>query len=145
MHGALDKMLAEKALLKSGEPKEVLETYRLIAEDAGWLKRIEEAINTGLTAEAAVQKVQNGIRARMGQTADPYLRERVHDFDDLAHRLMTHLMVENGDALAKRIPDEAILIARSMGPAQLLDYDASKLKGLVLEEGSRTSHVAIVA
>ena len=72
------------------------------------------------------------------------MRERVHDFDDLAHRLMTHLMVENGDALAKRIPDEAILIARSMGPAQLLDYDASKLKGLVLEEGSRTSHVAIV-
>ena len=64
-----------------------------------------------------MQKVQNGIRVRMGQTADPYLRERVHDFGDLTHRLMTHLMVENGDALVKGMPDEAILIARSMGPA----------------------------
>ncbi|NQV98468.1 MAG: phosphoenolpyruvate--protein phosphotransferase [Rhodospirillales bacterium] len=145
MHGALDEMLADKAVAKSGEHKDVLETYRLIAEDAGWLKRMQEAINTGLSAEASVQKVQNDIRARMGQTSDPYLRERVHDFDDLAHRLMKHLMGENGDAGGNEMPDEAILIARSMGPAQLLDYDASKLKGLVLEEGSSTSHVAIVA
>ncbi len=145
MHGALDAMLADATIAKSGEHKEVLETYRLIAEDAGWLKRIEEAINTGLSAEAAVQKVQSGIRARMAQTTDPYLRERVHDLDDLAHRLMTHLMGETGLQLAKDMPDEAILIAHSMGPAQLLDYDASKLKGLILEEGSPTSHVAIVA
>ncbi len=145
MHGALDEMLADAAVAESGEHKDVLETYRLIAEDAGWVKRIEEAIRTGLSAEAAVQKVQNSIRARMGQTADPYLRERVHDFDDLAHRLMTHLMGENGAPHAAVMPGEAILIARSMGPAQLLDYDATKLKGLVLEEGSPTSHVAIVA
>lgn len=145
MHGALDEMLADAAVAKSGEHKDVLETYRLIAEDAGWLKRIGEAINTGLSAEAAVQKVQNSIRARMGQTSDPYLRERVHDFDDLAHRLMAHLMGENGNPGATHMPEEAILIARSMGPAQLLDYDASKLKGVVLEEGSATSHVAIVA
>lgn len=145
MHGALDEMLAGAAVAESGEHKDVLETYRLIAEDAGWLKRMEEAIKTGLSAEASVQKVQNDIRARLGQTTDPYLRERVHDFDDLAHRLMTHLMGENGSAGTIGMPDEAILIARSMGPAQLLDYDAAKLKGLVLEEGSATSHVAIVA
>lgn len=145
MHGALDVMLATATVAKSGEHKDVLDTYRLIAEDAGWFKRIEEAIDTGLSAEAAVQKVQNGIRARMGQTTDPYLRERVHDLDDLAHRLMTHLMGEKGALPNKKMPDEAILIARSMGPAQLLDYDSSKLKGLVLEEGSPTSHVAIVA
>jgi len=145
MHGALDEMLADAAVAKSGEHKDVLDTYRLIAEDAGWLKRIEEAINTGLSAEAAVQKVQNSIRARMGQTSDPYLRERVHDLDDLAHRLMAHLMGEHGNPGAGQMPEEAILIARSMGPAQLLDYDASKLKGVVLEEGSATSHVAIVA
>ncbi len=145
MHGALDEMLGADTLAEGGEHTDVLETYRLIAEDAGWLKRIEEAIETGLSAEAAVQKVQNDIRARMSQMTDPYLRERVHDLDDLAMRLMTHLMGPNGEAANIDIPEETILVARSMGPAQLLDYDHHRLKGLVLEEGSTTSHVAIIA
>ena len=38
-----------------------------------------------------------------------------------------------------------IVIARDMGPAELLDYDRARLRGLVLEEGSALSHVAIVA
>ncbi len=144
MHGALDEMLSEDALAAGGEHRDILETYKLIAEDAGWLARIEEAISTGLTAEAAVQKVRNDIRVRMRQISDPYLRERVHDLDDLAHRLTAHLLGE-GPSGAEGLPDDAILIARNMGPGQLLDYDASRLKGLVLEEGSPTSHVAIIA
>ena len=44
-----------------------------------------------------------------------------------------------------QLPDNAILIARMMGPAALLDYDRKKLRGLMLEEGGPTSHVAIVA
>jgi phosphotransferase system enzyme I (PtsP) len=145
MHGAIDDLLDSEQLANSGEHTDVLETYRLIAEDAGWLRRIEAAINTGLSAEAAVQKVQNDIRARMSQMTDPYLRERVHDLDDLAMRLMTHLRGTNGGALVREIPENTILVARSMGPAQLLDYDHERLKGLVLEEGSVTSHVAIIA
>lgn len=145
MHGALDEMLADADMAPSGEHKDVLNTYRLIAEDAGWLRRMEEAINSGLSAEASVQKVQNDIRARMGQAADPYLRERVSDFDDLAYRLMTHLLGDNGNTDAVPLPEEAILVAGTMGPAQLLDYDADKVKGVILEEGSATSHVAIVA
>jgi len=123
----------------------VLETYRLIAEDAGWLKRIEKGIETGLTAEASVQRVQNDIRARMSQISDAYLRDRVHDLDDLAHRLMVHLSGENGGTSVRELADDSILIARSMGPAQLLDYDYARLKGVILEEGAPTSHVAIVA
>ncbi len=145
MHGALDEMLSEDALAAGGEHRDILETYKLIAEDAGWLARIEEAIDTGLTAEAAVQKVRNDIRVRMGQISDPYLRERVHDLDDLAHRLTAHLLGEALGGTAEGLPEDAILIARNMGPGQLLDYDASRLKGLVLEEGSPTSHVAIIA
>jgi phosphotransferase system, enzyme I, PtsP len=145
MHGALDDLLDAEPLGEGGEHTDVLEAYRLIAEDAGWLKRIEEAIESGLSAEAAVQKVQNDIRARMSQMKDPYLRERVHDLDDLAMRLMTHLMGTNGEQATRDIPEETILVARSMGPAQLLDYDHRRLKGLVLEEGSPTSHVAIIA
>ena len=145
MHGALDEMLSKDVLAAGGEHRDILETYKLIAEDAGWLARIEEAIRTGLTAEAAVQKVRNDIRVRMGQISDPYLRERVHDLDDLAHRLTAHLLDDGPGGVVKDLPEDAILIARNMGPGQLLDYDAARLKGLVLEEGSPTSHVAIIA
>ncbi len=142
MQGALDAMLASDDLDDAGEHREILDTYRLIAEDAGWVARIEEAIESGLTAEAAVQKVQNDIRARMAGIEDDYIRERMHDFDDLAHRLLQHLL---GPVRQADLPENAILVARSMGPAELLDYDRVRIKGLVLEEGSATSHAAIVA
>ena len=145
MHGALDDMLGGARRGKGGEHLDILESYRMIAEDAGWLTRMREAIDTGLTAEAAVLKVRDDIRARMSKVQDPYLRERVHDFDDLASRLLRHL-IGGGARLAEReIPDDAILIARSMGPAELLDYPPGRLKGLVLEEGSALAHVAIIA
>jgi len=145
MHGSLDELLADEALAEGGEHRDVLETYRLIAEDAGWLKRIEDAIDTGLTAEAAVQRVQNDIRARMAKVTDPYLRERVHDLDDLARRLLLHLMGDGAIAGGRELPDQAILVARNLGPAELLDYDSEKLAGVILEEGSPSSHVAIIA
>ena len=145
MHGALDDMLDGEVMENGGEHRDILESYRMIAEDAGWVARVGEAIDTGLTAEAAVQKVRDDIRARMSQIADPYLRERVLDFDDLANRLLQHLLGEGSRPAAKDIPEDAIIVARSMGPAELLDYDPSRLRGLVLEEGSPTAHVAIVA
>ncbi|MGH6662948.1 MAG: phosphoenolpyruvate-utilizing N-terminal domain-containing protein, partial [Rhodospirillales bacterium] len=145
MHGALDDMLGGGKLADDGEHRDILESYRMIAEDAGWVARIGEAIDTGLTAEAAVQKVRDDIRARMSLVSDPYLRERVHDFDDLANRLLQHLIGGGARPVARDIPNNAVLIARSMGPAELLDYDPAKLKGLVLEEGSPVAHVTVVA
>lgn len=143
MHGALDDMLASDSVAKGGEHRDVLETYRLIAQDAGWLSRIEDAIATGLTAEAAVQRVQTDLRARMSGIEDPYLRERAHDLDDLGYRLTQHLL--GSDPAPRVMPENAILIARNMGPAQLLDYDIKRLRGLLLAEGSPNAHVAIVA
>jgi len=145
MHGALDDMLGGARAGKGGEHLDVLESYRMIAEDAGWLKRMEEAIDTGLTAEAAVQKVRDDIRARMSRVSDPYLRERVHDFDDLANRLLRHLLGGGPRPAERDIPENAVLVARSMGPAELLDYAPGRLKGLVLAEGSAAAHVAIIA
>jgi len=102
-------------------------------------------VMTGLTAEAAVERVQSDTRARMLRQTDPYLRERLHDLDDLANRLMRQLTGRDHAPSRDNMPDNAILVARSMGPAALLDYDRKKLRGLVLEEGGPTSHVAIVA
>lgn len=145
MHGALEDMFGEGDLLGDGEHREVLETYKMIAQDAGWLSKIDEAINGGLTAEAAVQKVQNDIRARMSQVSDPYLRERIHDFEDLAHRVLHHLTGRAALTADLDLPDDVVLVARNMGPAQLLDYDRTKLRGLVFEEGTVNSHVSIIA
>ncbi|MFH1804407.1 MAG: phosphoenolpyruvate--protein phosphotransferase [Pseudomonadota bacterium] len=151
MHGLqshLDKMLEAVEGINHGageEPGDILEAYRMIAQDTGWLNRITEAVHTGLTAEAAVQKVHDDTRARMAQITDPYLRERLHDLEDLANRLLQHLSGQFQSPAFGDLPDEIILVARNIGPAELLDYDHTRLRGLALEEGSHTSHVAIVA
>ena len=129
----------------AGEHREVLETFRMFAHDRGWLRRLREAIGSGLTAEAAVERVQNDARAKLARRTDPYLRERLHDLDDLANRLLHELTGESFVVSHEQMPDNAIIVARSMGPAALLDYDRKKLRGLVLEDGGASSHVAIVA
>jgi phosphotransferase system enzyme I (PtsP) len=122
---------------------EVLETYRMFAHDRGWNRSLEDAVRNGLTAEAAVERVRSEHRARLGQARDPYLRERLHDLEDLNDRLLRHLA---GDGhMARELPENAILIARNLGPADLLEYDRTRLRGLLLEEGSAASHAAIVA
>lgn len=141
----LDLMLERGDVADGGEHREVLEAYRMFAHDQGWLHRLREAVGTGLTAEAAVERVQSDTRARMLRATDPYLRERLHDLDDLGNRLMRQLMGYDHAPPREQLPENAVLVARSMGPAALLDYDRRKLRGLILEEGGATSHVAIVA
>jgi phosphotransferase system enzyme I (PtsP) len=145
MRNDLDAMLERGELADGGEHRDVLEAYRMFAHDQGWLHRLHEAVLTGLTAEAAVERVQSDTRARMLRSTDPYLRERLHDLDDLGNRLMRQLLGQDHAPSKEQLPDNAVLVARSMGPAVLLDYDRKKLRGLVLEEGGPTSHVAIVA
>ncbi len=146
MHASLDRLFRDAyAHGRGSEHEEVLASYRMFAEDHGWLNRIREAVRGGLTAAAAVQKVQNDTRARMSQVTDPYLRERLSDLDDLTNRLLHHLLGAKGSAETEELPDDVILVARNLGPAELLDYDRAKLRAVVLEEGSATAHVAIVA
>jgi len=145
MHSAIDDLLAAAALAGLGEPRDILETYRMFAEDRGWLSRIREAIRMGLTAEAAVQQVQNDTRVRMSHLTDPYIRERLLDLDDLTNRLLLHLAGKKSEADGATLPDDLVLVARSLGPAELLDYDQRRLRGVIVEEGSPSSHVCIVA
>ncbi len=128
-----------------GEPTEILQTYRMFANDRGWITRLYEAVETGLTAEAAVERVQVDTRARMSQVTDAFLRERLHDLEDLANRLLRHLTGRVVTAAFETLPEDAIIVARNMGPAELLEYDRSRLRALLLEEGTPASHVAIVA
>jgi phosphotransferase system enzyme I (PtsP) len=137
-------MLDHGDMQPSSDHREILETYRMFANDRGWVNRLTEAIDNGLSAEAAVERVQNDTRARMLRQTDPYIRDRLHDLDDLANRLL-RVLTNTSQPAHRELPDNAILVARNMGPAELLEYDRKKLRGLVLEEGGATAHVAIVA
>jgi phosphotransferase system, enzyme I, PtsP len=141
---SIDDMLSRREIAMEGEHREVLETYRMFAHDQGWVRRMEEAIRNGLTAEAAVEKVQSDTKARMMRLTDPYIRERMHDFDDLANRLLRQLTGFSGRG-TESFPPDAVIFARAMGAAELLDYPRQNIRGLVLEEGAVTSHVVIVA
>src|SRR5215468_6029978 len=144
MRSDLDVLLERGEVADGGEHRDVLEAYRMFAYDRGWVHRLEEAVRTGLTAEAAVERVQSDTRARMLRATDPYLRERLHDLDELSNRLMHQLLGKDYTPPRDRLPEHAIIVARSMGPAALLEYDRKRLRGLVLEEGGPNSHVAIV-
>ncbi len=141
----VDTLIGRLSLGEGGEHDEVLETFRMFAHDRGWVRRIREAVETGLTAEAAVERVQGENRARMMRQSDTYLRDRLHDLDDLANRLLRILTGQTGTAAQGQLPRDAIVVARTMGPAELLDYDRTRLRGLVLAESGTNSHVAIVA
>jgi phosphotransferase system enzyme I (PtsP) len=145
MREQIDTMTSHAEFGTAGEHHEILETYKMFAYDEGWSRRINEAIDSGLTAEAAIERVRQRTQMRMRQIDDPLLQERMHDLDDLSNRLLRIVSGQLGTAAQMGLPPEAILIARNLGPAELLEYDRRKLKGVILEEGSLTSHVVIVA
>ena len=149
LHEAVDRLrvsvddMLNNAPTGDKEQMQVLEAYRMFANSKGWMRRMEEDIARGLSAEAAVEKEQSQARARMEQVPDPYLRERLHDLDDLSNRLL-RILTGQGRETGAEMPADPILIARNIGPGELLDYGRS-LRGIVLEEGSVGSHAAIVA
>ncbi|MDB2438615.1 phosphoenolpyruvate--protein phosphotransferase [Hellea sp.] len=144
LRASVDAMVAGDTAKLSRASKEIYETYRMFAYDRKWVKRLREAVHSGLTAEAAVERVRNEHRARLMKSRDPYLRARLHDLEDLANRLLRALSGESLGPGNKNISDDAIIFAREIGPAELLDYDRNKLRGIVLEEGSASSHTAII-
>ncbi|MEO5587351.1 MAG: phosphoenolpyruvate--protein phosphotransferase [Novosphingobium sp.] len=145
MREQIERMAGQAEFGLGGEHEEVLETYKMFAYDEGWARRINEAIDSGLTAEAAIERVQQRTRMRMRQIDDPLLADRMHDLEDLANRLLRMVSGQLGTAASMGLRHDAILIARNLGPAELLEYDRRRLKGVILEEGSLTAHVVIVA
>jgi phosphotransferase system enzyme I (PtsP) len=145
MREQIERMTSQIEFGVGGEHDEVLETYKMFAYDEGWSRRINEAIDSGLTAEAAIERVQQRTRMRMREIDDPLLADRMHDLEDLSNRLLRIVSGQMGTAAQLGLRQDTILIARNLGPAELLEYDRRRLKGVVLEEGSLTAHVIIVA
>jgi phosphotransferase system enzyme I (PtsP) len=145
MRDQIERMTREADFGVAGEHQDILAMYKMFAYDEGWIRRINEAIESGLTAEAAIERVQQRTRMRMREIGDPLLADRMHDLEDLSNRLLRIVSGQLGTAAQLGLRQDSILIARNLGPAELLEYDRRRLKGVVLEEGSLTAHVTIVA
>lgn len=145
MREDIDTMVGRAEFAGPGDHDEILETYKMFAFDEGWARRINDAIASGLTAEAAIEAVAQAQRIRLASASDPYLRERIHDLEDLSNRLIRIVSGRSGTAAANGLSQDSILIARNLGPAELLEYDRRFLLGVALEEGSLTAHVTILA
>ena len=145
-HTQMNKDLDEKfnaTKLGIGEHVDILDAYRMFAKDKGWYKKIADNVSSGLTAEAAVERAYEDMWKRLSGTNDSYLKERLHDLRDVADRLLGYL---SGDTGKERIEsNDIIVVAQTMGPADLMDYDYKKIRGLIIEDGTPTMHVAIVA
>lgn len=140
---SIDAMLSRAGGVLFGESLEVLDTFRLFAHDPSWAARLLEAVRSGLSAEAAVDRVRREHRARLESARDELLRERLHDLEDLENRLLRHL---GGDETSpNKAPPGSVLVAGRLGPAELLEYRDADLAAVVLEEAGAGSHAAIVA
>ncbi len=141
----IDEMLTRGDVARAGEHREVLETYRMFAHDQVWVNKLHDGIASGLTVEASVERTQNEMRAQMMRSSDPFFRERLHDLDDLSNRLLRILAGLAVTSVGEELKENSVLVARTMGPADLLDYDRDHLVGLVLEDAGVSAHVTIIA
>ena len=114
LKGDVDGMLNTALKGASDEHKKILEAYRMFANSKSWLKRMEDDIESGLSAEAAVEKEQSTFRTRMARVEDVYLRDRLHDLDDLSNRLL-RVLTGQGRAKITDLPENPILVARNIG------------------------------
>ena len=140
---SVDDLLSKNLKDAGGEQREVMEAYRMFANSRGWVSRLMAGIDSGLAAEVAVEKEQSATRIKMMRSPDPYLRDRLHDLDDLSNQLLRMLTDQDATQM-ETVPEHAILVARNIGPGELLTYGKS-LRGIVLEEGSVGSHATIIA
>ncbi len=143
MNEDLDEKFASTKL-GIGEHVDILDAYRMFAKDKGWYKKIADNVQSGLTAEAAVERAYEDMWNRLSGTTDTYLKERLHDLRDVADRLQSYLSGDVG-SIKGVDSNDIVVVAQTMGPADLMDYDYSKIRGLIIEDGTPTMHVAIVA
>lgn len=143
LKSSIDRMMAIDGAVLGDDPRDVMETYRLLAHDPSWAEKLQEGVRSGLSAEASVDRARREHRARLQSAKDPYLRERLHDLEDLDNRLLRILGGDEGKPAI--YGDRTVLVARRLGPAELLEYSNVGLRAILLEEAAASSHAAIVA
>lgn len=130
--------------LISKEETAIFDVYRLILEDPAIIQQIEtQIVKERFTAEYAVRVVFERYLESIAKIDDSYLRERVTDVKDAAQRLLENLSGISGRQ--HHIPDDAVLVAEDLSPADLSMLEGDRFKGIVLATGGVTSHASILA
>lgn len=151
---ALEQSRNEIFLLKDDrnkEQSEILEAQLMMLGDPEFIPQIREYLTNALVnIEAALREKTDEATALLRSTGDTFLSERAVDIEDAFDRVMGHLLQDGTETVksvppSRFIPPGTILVAQNLKPSQALAMKASGIKGLILEEGGATSHVAILA
>lgn len=126
-----------------GNTTDIIEAYKMFALDKGWYKKISADIDKGYTAEAAIEHVYDDMWNKLSATNDSYIKEKLYDLRDVSDRLRS--FVAGDEHQNTQSDDDVIIVAQTMGPADLMDYNYEKIRGLVIEDCTPTMHVVIVA
>ena len=130
--------------LISKEESAIFDVYRLILEDPAIIHQVESQIlDEGYVAEYAVKVVFELYLQSIANIADNYLRERATDVKDAAQRLLENLSGMPGQQYD--VPDDAVLVAEDLSPADLSMLEGDKFRGIALATGGVTSHASILA
>jgi len=121
----------------------IIDAHRLMLEDAGFLARVEEQIDGGLCAEAALRRVVDEYVEFFGGLTDPYLRERSADLKDVGIRVLRNLL--GVDEPERALAQDSVLIAEDVTLSDLSLIDHEHIRGIVLATGGVTSHATILA
>jgi len=149
--GAVERGIAQINTVKnrmhqliSKEESAIFDVYRLILEDPAIIHQIEaQILEEGHVAEYAVKVVFDLYLQSIANIEDNYLRERVTDVKDAAQRLLENLSGMPGQQY--RVPDDAVLVAEDLSPADLSMLEGDKFRGIALATGGVTSHASILA
>ncbi len=149
--GAVERGIDQISVIKrrmseliSAEEGAIFDVYRLILEDPQIIHQIEQQIRKGgFVAEYAVRVVFERYMESIAKLDNNYLRERTGDVKDAAQRLLETL--SGGDGQQYDVPDDAILVAQDLSPADLSMLEGDKFRGIVLATGGVTSHASILA
>lgn len=137
----LEQMLSSKENLSESEA-EIMEAHQMLMEDAAFVDAIIGYTEQGMSAPNAVLQAVSDLKAMFDAIDDPYIRERQKDMADIGNRLLRKLL---GIREFSVEGDNVILCARDIEPSIMAGLPEKKVKAILLESGSKTSHTVIIA
>jgi phosphotransferase system enzyme I (PtsI) len=139
--------LKAKAADRAGaDEARIFDAQLLMLEDKEFLAGVAHLIRENhLTAEKAFEFRALEVRDLWTATGNPRLKDRLADFSGVTTRVIEHLMHRGADELWEGISRSSVVVARELGPGLTVQLDRELVAGLVSEEGTRTSHAAILA
>src|SRR2546427_3455338 len=142
----IEEVKARAAERAGPDEARIFDAQLLMLEDKEFLAGVGDLIRENhLTAEKAFEFKALEVRDMWAASGSPRLKDRLADFTGVAVRVIEHLMHRGADELWEGITQPSVVVARELGPGLTVQLDREHVTGLVSEEGTRTSHAAILA